>query len=79
MSTPGTRQKEPEALHMIEAEEHPKDRLLRRDRLPHIWCPTCGIGTAVSCFIEAVDELDVPRRTTPSCRASDARAGSRGT
>ena len=35
---------------------HPKDPMLREDRLPHIWCPTCGIGTAVSCFVEAIKE-----------------------
>ncbi|MBU0509072.1 2-oxoacid:ferredoxin oxidoreductase subunit beta [bacterium] len=37
-----------------EATTHPKDTLLRVDRFPHIWCPTCGIGTAVSCFIDAI-------------------------
>jgi 2-oxoglutarate ferredoxin oxidoreductase subunit beta len=40
--------------------EHPKDSLLRQDRLPHIWCPTCGIGTAVSAFIEAIRESGIP-------------------
>jgi 2-oxoglutarate ferredoxin oxidoreductase subunit beta len=24
------------------------------DRIPHIWCPTCGIGTAVTSFVEAI-------------------------
>ncbi len=43
-----------------EATTHPKDRLLRKDRLPHIWCPTCGIGTCVSSFVEAIDEIDLP-------------------
>lgn len=44
----------PEALH------HPKDTMLREERLPHIWCPTCGIGTAVSCFVEALRESKIP-------------------
>ena len=26
----------------------PHEDLVRSDRLPHIWCPECGIGTAVS-------------------------------
>jgi 2-oxoglutarate ferredoxin oxidoreductase subunit beta len=26
------------------------------DRIPHIWCPTCGIGTAVNVFIQALME-----------------------
>lgn len=34
--------------------EHPMAPLLRMDRIPHIWCPTCGIGTAVSCFASAL-------------------------
>ena len=28
---------------------------LRQDRLPHIWCPGCGIGTTLSCFIRALE------------------------
>ena len=27
---------------------HPMDELLRTDRIPHIWCPGCGIGTVFS-------------------------------
>jgi 2-oxoglutarate/2-oxoacid ferredoxin oxidoreductase subunit beta len=27
---------------------------LRQDRIPHIWCPGCGTGTALSCFLNAV-------------------------
>ena len=29
---------------------------LRQDRLPHIWCPGCGIGTTVNCFSQALAE-----------------------
>ena len=29
---------------------------LRQDRLPHIWCPGCGIGTTVNCFIRALQD-----------------------
>ncbi len=43
-----------------EAQHHPKDTMLREDRLPHIWCPTCGIGTAVSCFVDALRETGIP-------------------
>ncbi|MFC2084064.1 thiamine pyrophosphate-dependent enzyme [Bacteroidota bacterium] len=42
-----------------EGESHPKDYLLRKDRLPHIWCPTCGIGTAMSCFVTAVEDTGI--------------------
>ncbi|CAK0771749.1 2-oxoglutarate synthase subunit KorB [Gammaproteobacteria bacterium] len=28
--------------------------MLRTERMPHIWCPGCGIGSVVTCFAEAV-------------------------
>lgn len=28
--------------------------ILRMDRIPHIWCPGCGIGTVVTSFAEAL-------------------------
>ena len=37
-----------------EIERHPMDNLLRTERLPHIWCPGCGLGTALSCFTSAL-------------------------
>ncbi len=37
-----------------EVEHHPMDRLLRQDRLPHIWCSGCGLGTALNCFLAAL-------------------------
>ncbi len=40
--------------------KHPQDHLLRSDRLPHIWCATCGIGTVLKCFIEAIDRSKIP-------------------
>ena len=33
---------------------HPVEWGVRRDRLPHIWCPGCGIGTSVAGFVEAI-------------------------
>lgn len=33
---------------------HPMDDLLRTERLPHIWCPGCGLGTALTCFLSAL-------------------------
>ncbi len=32
----------------------PMSELLRMDRMPHIWCPGCGIGSEVNSFAEAV-------------------------
>ncbi|HEX9642160.1 MAG TPA: 2-oxoacid:ferredoxin oxidoreductase subunit beta [Candidatus Krumholzibacteria bacterium] len=42
---------------------YPWEDLLRTDRLPHIWCPECGIGVAVSCFTAALSrsELDMDK------------------
>jgi 2-oxoglutarate ferredoxin oxidoreductase subunit beta len=45
------------------AATYPWENLLRSDRLPHIWCPECGIGIAVTCFTAALTraDLDVDR------------------
>jgi len=37
---------------------HPMDDLLRGERLPHIWCQGCGLGTALTTFISAVKWLE---------------------
>lgn len=42
-------------------EDHPMAGWLRMDRIPHIWCSTCGIGTAVTCFVEAVKAAKISR------------------
>lgn len=44
----------PEVLSDV---QHPLARWLRTDRLPHIWCSGCGLGTALSAFLYALDEL----------------------
>jgi 2-oxoglutarate/2-oxoacid ferredoxin oxidoreductase subunit beta len=35
---------------------NPVEDFLRMDRMPHIWCPGCGIGTTVNCFTRALGE-----------------------
>jgi 2-oxoglutarate ferredoxin oxidoreductase subunit beta len=37
---------------------HPMDDLLRGERLPHIWCQGCGLGTALTTFIGALQWLE---------------------
>lgn len=39
------------------------EAFLRMDRMPHIWCPGCGIGTTVNCFAHALETsgLDLNR------------------
>jgi 2-oxoglutarate ferredoxin oxidoreductase subunit beta len=41
------------------AAEHPIAPYIRDDRMPHIWCPTCGIGTVVKCYATAIAETGV--------------------
>jgi 2-oxoglutarate ferredoxin oxidoreductase subunit beta len=36
--------------------QNPVEPFLRMDRMPHIWCPGCGIGTTVNCFTRALIE-----------------------
>jgi pyruvate/2-oxoacid:ferredoxin oxidoreductase beta subunit/Pyruvate/2-oxoacid:ferredoxin oxidoreductase gamma subunit len=38
--------------------QHPMDDLLRGERLPHIWCQGCGLGTALTTFISALRWLE---------------------
>ena len=42
-----------------EREKHPMEKLLRMDRIPHIWCPTCGIGTTVTALATALEQLQL--------------------
>jgi 2-oxoglutarate ferredoxin oxidoreductase subunit beta len=43
--------------------KNPTEDLLRMDRIPHIWCPGCGIGTVVTSFTEALkkSKLDLDK------------------
>jgi 2-oxoglutarate ferredoxin oxidoreductase subunit beta len=40
----------------VDPSAHPIAPYLRMDRMPHIWCPTCGIGTVVKCFASALEQ-----------------------
>ncbi len=35
------------------------EEFVRSDRMPHIWCPGCGIGTTVNCFTRAIEQCGV--------------------
>jgi len=39
--------------------EHPFLKYLRSAMIPHIWCPGCGNGIVLNCFVHALDELQV--------------------
>jgi len=40
-------------------ERNPMEGFLRMDRIPHIWCSGCGIGTVVTSFAEALKKSKV--------------------
>ena len=35
-------------------QRHEIDQYLREDRMPHIWCPGCGLGSVLHCFLNAL-------------------------
>ena len=35
---------------------HPLDKYVRVDRLPHLWCPGCGIGIVMSAMLRAIEK-----------------------
>ncbi len=44
---------------MTEVRINPVIPMVREERMPHIWCPGCGIGTTVNCFARALTALDM--------------------
>jgi len=44
---------------VIEEVQHPYEKFLRKDRIPHIWCEGCGNGIILNCFARALDELNM--------------------
>ena len=40
---------------------NPRDEMLRADRLPHIWCPGCGLGIVTGCLVEAIRSSGIPQ------------------
>jgi 2-oxoglutarate/2-oxoacid ferredoxin oxidoreductase subunit beta len=43
------------------ATNHPLDEVLRTDRLPHIWCPGCGLGIVTECYARAMLASGIPQ------------------
>ncbi|MFW6111742.1 MAG: thiamine pyrophosphate-dependent enzyme [Candidatus Bipolaricaulota bacterium] len=44
----------------ITAAKHPATKYLREERLPHIWCSGCGLGSAVTSLTQAFNALELP-------------------
>ena len=43
----------------LNVEDPSIEKYLRQDRLPHIWCPGCGIGPTLGCFLRAIDHSEI--------------------
>lgn len=43
----------------IKEKGHPLENILRMDRIPHIWCPTCGLGTTVTALATALEQAEL--------------------
>jgi len=41
--------------------KHPLNKYFREERMPHMWCPGCGIGTAVNAFLNALDKSGIEK------------------
>ncbi len=48
----------------MKEKQHPMEDLLRMDRIPHIWCSTCGIGISVTAFTAALEKAEVDLNKT---------------
>ena len=42
------------------SDSHPLDEVIRSDRMPHIWCPGCGIGIVMRCYGQSILDSDIP-------------------
>ncbi len=47
---------------------NPVEQVLRKDRIPTIWCPGCGIGTTVNSFAYALMASGADLKKTPRFR-----------
>jgi len=56
--------------------KHPLEEYLRVDRLPHIWCPGCGLGMILGALLRAVDNagLDIDKTALVSGIGCTGRA-----
>ena len=46
---------------MTEVEYHPKHELIREERFPHVWCPGCGLGIELQCYLSALEKSGIPQ------------------
>jgi 2-oxoglutarate ferredoxin oxidoreductase subunit beta len=39
--------------------KHPMENYLRMDRMPHIWCSSCGLGSIVTAFMKGMERAGI--------------------
>ncbi|MGM0405252.1 MAG: 2-oxoacid:ferredoxin oxidoreductase subunit beta [Thermoplasmatota archaeon] len=44
--------------------KHPLDGYLRKDRIPHIWCPGCGLGVILNSYLRALKDSEIAPEDT---------------
>ena len=61
---------------IVEPKEPAIAAYLRMERMPHVWCPECGIGTAVKCFATALErrKIDLDKASIVSGIGCSGRA-----
>ena len=42
-------------VHILGQVANAASNYLRMERIPHVWCPGCGIGTVVKCYASALE------------------------
>ena len=45
--------------HDVSEQTQEMAQYLREDRMPHIWCPGCGLGSVLHCFLSALVKTDI--------------------
>ncbi len=51
-------------MSVVQANMHPLDNYLRTERLPHVWCSGCGIGTVLGAYLRAMKNIGMdPEKT----------------
>jgi 2-oxoglutarate ferredoxin oxidoreductase subunit beta len=46
---------------VAESEQHPIEKWLRSERMPHMWCAGCGVGPTLYAWIRALDRVGIPK------------------
>jgi len=54
--------KEPSTVFETDLRIHPMAHYLRMDRMPHIWCSGCGLGSSMTCFIMGLQESGIDEK-----------------